>query len=134
MAAVVKIARTLCIMPVCLALGVMRLVDARRTRATAEIRPLTSASGNWKRAVPWFVLGFLLCSSAHSMGLWGDVGAAWFSRASQLFTLFAVAAIGLATDVRQAVKAGASPFILGLSGWLLVASSSLAFQVLAKAV
>jgi uncharacterized integral membrane protein (TIGR00698 family) len=125
-AAVVKLSRTIMILPI--TIGLALLVSGEQGigwRARARV-----AGG---RALPWFIVAFVAAALAHSAGIVPPVAAQAAAGAAQLGTIVALAAIGLSTDIRAVRRAGRRPLLLGLLGWLLVASTSLALQSIASA-
>lgn len=80
------------------------------------------------RAVPWFVIGFVLLATLRSLGLLdGDVptGGTLADLCSTLATaliLVALAGVGISTDLRAMLAVGARPFLLGASIWILIAT------------
>ncbi|WP_089776007.1 YeiH family protein [Ruania alba] len=117
-AVVVKLSRTLAIVPICLVLG---MLVARRERATSAHRPV------W-RLVPWFLVAFVAVAAANSLG-WvpGPVQDVAAGLSSLLITA-ALAAIGLATDLPALRRTGATPLLLGGALWLIVTGGSLGLQ------
>jgi uncharacterized integral membrane protein (TIGR00698 family) len=134
-AVVVKLVRTLMIIPICVGLGALA---ARRKGAVAAATAGPGAVGPGARMtprkalklVPWFLIGFVVMAAANSAGL---IPAGWHGSLSQL-SLFLVAvalsAIGLSTDVTALRRAGAKPLLLGAMLWVTVAAASLALQFL----
>nr|WP_246299741.1 YeiH family protein [Nocardioides panaciterrulae] len=118
-AVVVKLTRTLMIIPICLALGV---IGADRTTAPAERPHLLRRS---VRLVPWFLVGFLLVAAANTAGVLPAATQPVTQKASIFFITIAMAAIGLSTDVAALRKAGARPLILGAVLWVVVTTTSL---------
>lgn len=113
-AVVVKLARTLMIVP--LAVG-HSLARARRSG--------TDAGMPWHRWVPPFLVLFLLAAAITSLGV---VPASWVDPVHTLagyLTTVALTAIGLSTPVRAVRDAGWRPLALGGLLWVLVATSSL---------
>jgi uncharacterized membrane protein YadS len=154
-AVVVKLVRTLMIIPVCVGLGA--LTARRKASATATgantapggagvivspagpaalAGPAVPAAGarvgprKALRLVPWFLIGFVVMAAANSAAL---IPATWHGPLSQL-SLFLVAmalsAIGLSTDVAALRRAGAKPLLLGAMLWVTVATASLGLQFL----
>ncbi|MGM0358041.1 YeiH family protein, partial [Streptomyces sp. ECR3] len=141
-AVVVKLARTLMIVPICLGLAAL----ARRRAGRAEAEGSTGAGPEGEadagsgvgrpapvritRLVPWFLLGFLALAAAHTAGLLpaaahGPLGAL----AGFLITL-ALSAIGLSTDPARLRRTGPAPLLLGGCLWLVVTATGLAVQFL----
>lgn len=123
-AVVVKLTRTLMIVPICLALG------AWRSRRTESGRPggADPARKNFRRIVPGFILWFLVAVGLNSLSL---VPASWhgsLTAAAEFMITMALGSIGLSTNVRDIMKAGFKPLALGAMLWVLVAGTSLAIQ------
>ncbi|HET6876854.1 MAG TPA: YeiH family protein [Jatrophihabitans sp.] len=125
-AVVVKLVRTLMIIPITLALGAW----ARR-REEGEQRP-----GGRIRAtvtlIPWFLVGFLVMVAANSAGCFSAGAQDGLRTAATLLITVALAAIGLSTDVAALRRAGARPLLLGFLLWVAVATTSLAVQFLTR--
>jgi uncharacterized integral membrane protein (TIGR00698 family) len=115
-AVVVKLARTLMIIPICLAL-------ARRTRRRDGAAPVRPAP-----AVPGFLVGFLLAAAAHSAGLVPDAARHGLDVLTGFLVTAALSAIGLSTDLGALRRAGPRPLLLGACLWLVVSATSLAVQ------
>lgn len=117
-AVVVKLTRSLMIVPICLVLAAM---SARRSATGAgSVRP-------W-RLVPPFIIGFVLASVLDTLGL---VPGSWHGTLTWLAvfcTTVALSSIGLTTDPAALRRAGARPLLLGGLLWVLVAVSSLGLQ------
>jgi uncharacterized integral membrane protein (TIGR00698 family) len=134
-AVVVKLVRTLMIIPVCVVLGA--LTARRKGIATAETGTgAATAPGSRMsphkaaRLVPWFLIGFVVMAAANSAGL---IPATWhgaLSQASLFLVAMALSAIGLSTDVAALRRAGAKPLLLGALLWVTVAVASLGLQLL----
>lgn len=125
-AIVVKLTRTLMIIPICL---VLAAVVRRRDRfAEPLVEGKKHALLRLVRLVPWFLVGFLLLAGANSVGL----PPSGIHPALQTIALFlitvALAAIGLSTDLAAIRRAGHRPLLLGLCLWLTVAATSLLVQ------
>jgi uncharacterized integral membrane protein (TIGR00698 family) len=111
-AVVVKLVRTLMIVPVVLVL-------ARRGGAARGA------------AVPWFLPAFVAMAALHTAGFLPAVLMPALHWASVLCVAVALAAVGLATDIAALRRAGARPLLLGLVLWVAVAGTSLGLQQLA---
>lgn len=110
-AIVVKLTRTLMIVPICLVLGVTR-------RAGTRIVGL----------VPPFLIGFLVLAAANSAGLIPTAAHSSIQQAAAAITTLALTGIGLSTDVAALRRSGARPLVLGFVLWLAVTLTSLAVQ------
>ena len=131
-AVVVKLTRTLLIIPICLALTTHH--PSRQPQPASAPPAAWSASGGLvarvARMVPWFLIGFLMAAATASAGLVPHATRAGLSQASALLITMALSAIGLSTDTRALRRAGPRPLALGACLWLLVSATSLALQSL----
>ncbi len=96
----VKLVRVLAIGPVVVGTA---LLIARASRVDGE----PSAAGiGWRKAVPWFVIGFLVMATLRSAGIlpeaWGDA----IREASRVMTIIAMAALGLTVDLSSVRTSG----------------------------
>ncbi|MCU1656609.1 MAG: conserved rane protein of unknown function [Pseudonocardiales bacterium] len=124
-AVVVKLTRTLMIIPICLALAA---VTRRRDGAPSQgaVRLVT-------RLIPWFLVGFLLVAAANTAGLVPAASHAGLRTTSVFLITVALSGIGLSTDLAGLRRAGPRPVLLGLVLWIAVAATSLMLQTLATA-
>ncbi|HET9691469.1 MAG TPA: putative sulfate exporter family transporter [Acidimicrobiales bacterium] len=119
-AVIVKLTRTLAIVPICLALAARR--DRRRDGAGGRL-PL-------RRVVPTFVVVFVAAVCADSLHL---VPGSWhrgLADAAAWMITAALAAIGLSTDLGRIRRAGLRPMALGAVAWAAVGLAGLALQAL----
>ncbi|HEY3648409.1 MAG TPA: putative sulfate exporter family transporter [Streptosporangiaceae bacterium] len=147
-AVVVKLVRTLMIIPICLGLATLTARKqrgpviatapagaARDGAADAPVSPaaLASARMSPRRAiklVPWFLIGFVLVAAVNSCGIIPAGAHSPLEHASVFLVSVALSAIGLSTNVAALGKAGARPLILGAVLWITVATASLGLQAL----
>ncbi|MGH2719683.1 MAG: YeiH family protein [Actinomycetota bacterium] len=123
-AVVVKLTRTLMIVPICIALGLWR-TRARRQTLGAE-HPTSHRA--LRGSVPLFIGWFLVAVIANTAGL---IPAAWhsvLSTSAQVMITIALAAIGLSTRIGDIRRTGLKPLALGAALWFLVAVTSLGLQ------
>lgn len=113
---IVKLTRTLLIVPVVLFYAAKRM---RYLRAEGR-------SVNLRAAVPWFVLWFLLLAVVNSLGWIPAAAHVPLGHAALFAIVVALAGVGLSSDVRKMVSAGARPLLLGALLWFAIAVSSLA--------
>jgi uncharacterized integral membrane protein (TIGR00698 family) len=125
-AVVVKLVRTLMIVPIGLALGVL---TRRRAARTPDGAAVTATGGRRVPAVPWFIAGFLVVVVANSVGLVPGAAHHALGRTSVFLVTTALAGVGLSTDLDGLRRAGARPLLLGAILWIVVAVTSLALQV-----
>jgi uncharacterized integral membrane protein (TIGR00698 family) len=122
---IVKLTRTLAIIPICLGLAAIRGRRGQDAAAKPAARRVTI-----RRIVPVFIVAFIAAVAANTIGL---VPAAWHHGLSDLSTWMitaALAAIGLSTDVRHVRRAGLRPLALGAVLWVTVGLTSLGLQAL----
>lgn len=117
-ATIVKLTRTLLIVPVTL---VLAFVTARRNPGKErEFHPA--------KVFPWFVLGFLLASVVCTLEVVPSGFESALVRAGKFLIITAMVSIGLNTDIRKLLGNGLKPILLGLSCWAAVALTSLFVQ------
>ena len=122
---IVKLTRTLAIIPICLGLAAVR----GRHQKNATEGP-TARRVSVRRILPVFMVAFIAAVAANTIGL---VPVAWHHGLSDLSTWMitaALAAIGLSTDVHHIRRAGFRPLALGAVLWATVALTSLGLQAL----
>ena len=116
-ATIVKLTRTLMIIPVTLALA---LFTAREKT--------DNSSFSFVKIFPWFIVGFLATSLLNTTEALPAVTGKALSQTGKFFIVMAMTAIGLNTHLRQLINNGRGPILLGLACWLAVAVVSLAVQ------
>lgn len=117
-ATVVKLTRTLMIIPITLTLAFTRARGARGKGGNLDIAKI----------VPWFVLGFLAASLVRSLGLLPDAASSALNEIGKFGICAAMAAIGLNANPAKLLHNGVRPILLGLSCWAAVAVVSLVVQ------
>jgi uncharacterized integral membrane protein (TIGR00698 family) len=125
-AVVVKLTRTLMIIPICLGLAAVagRTGCGPDPAAGRGPKPLLRAV----RLVPWFLIGFLIVAGANSIGLIPDASHHALQVTSVFLITMALAGIGLSTDFPGLRRAGHRPLLLGFALWVVVALTSLTLQ------
>jgi len=119
LAVIVKLTRTLMIVPVTLALALY--VSRKKARS--------GGSGCRLRAIfPWFVLGFLAASVARTfLPVPPDLGQS-LVQAGKFLIVMAMAAIGLNTNLGKLVLSGLRPILMGFGCWAALTATSLIVQ------
>ncbi len=123
-ATIVKLTRNLAIAPVLL--GAALLVPGARS---------TSTRLAVVRAVPWFVVGFVVLAALGSLGVldiplpWGGTLATALSAAAAWIILIALAGVGASADLRSTVGIGSRPFVQGVVLWVVIVAAGLAIAV-----
>ncbi len=117
-ATIVKLTRTLLIIPITLALAFWTNRKAGQKKGAF----------NFVRIFPWFVLGFIAAALANSFMPMPDRLPETLARCGKFLIVMAMAAIGFSTDARALVRGGKGPIALGVACWFAVAAVSLAAQ------
>lgn len=120
-AAVVKLTRTLAIIPITLAIALFRSKKAAGADTKVKIRKI----------FPHFILFFILASLVTTVCVSLGVPVSTFAplkTLSKFFIVMAMAAIGLNTDLVKLVKNGGKPIFAGLCCWVGIAAVSLLMQ------
>ena len=121
-AVVVKLVRSLMIIPLCVGLT---LVRQRKDHHGPHV-PLGLRAA---RLVPWFLIGFVLMAAFSSAGLLTAGMRHVATQGAGFGIAMALAAIGLTTDVAALRRTGGRPLLLGAALWVLVAGTSLSMQL-----
>lgn len=121
-ATVVKLTRTLAIIPITLALACWQMHLARKAGGDAR------STFSLKRAFPMFVLFFVLASVITTVLQLPASFTAPIKELSKFFIVMAMAAIGFNTDIVELVKKGGKPIALGFCCWIGIACMSLGMQ------
>lgn len=124
-ATIVKLTRTLAIIPITLALAFWRAAKAKKQQDD------TYCTFRLRRVFPFFILFFVLASVITTVCTASGVPAGVFAplkTLSKFFIVMAMAAIGLNTNVVKLVKTGGKPILMGLCCWIGIACVSLAMQ------
>jgi uncharacterized integral membrane protein (TIGR00698 family) len=114
-AVVVKLTRTLFIIPITLFLAARR----GRSGTVTGIPRVT-------RLVPWFLVVFVLATAVASIASLSASLRSTLSAVDLFLITTALAAIGLSTDIAGLRRTGPRPLLLGALLWILVSVSSLA--------
>lgn len=124
-ATIVKLTRTLAIIPITLVLAVWRTAKIKRAGGAGE------NTFSLKKIFPFFILFFVLASVITTIATSAGVPSGAFSpfkELSKFFIIMAMAAIGLNTDIVKLVRSGGKPIFMGLCCWIAIACVSLAMQ------
>lgn len=124
-ATIVKLARTLLIVPICLVYALVFYIGQKRKNDSSSTQ---TVKYSFVKIFPWFVLGFLLMSALRSIEIIPVESADVIAECGKIAIILALSAIGLNADFRRMFKTGIKPVILGLIVWAAVTFSSLAVQ------
>ena len=124
-ATIVKLTRTLTIIPITLALAFWRTWQVKRGGE------LSNGSFELKKIFPFFILFFVLASIITTVATLSGVDASFFAplkELSKFFIILAMAAIGLNTNLVKLVKTGGKPILMGACCWFGITGVSLLMQ------
>ncbi len=120
LAVIVKLTRTLMILPVTL---VLAFITTRRHSEEERAQ-----GWSMKKIFPWFVLGFLAASVAATFLPLPAALLSGLTKAGKFCIVMAMAAIGLNTNLFRLIKNGWRPILLGFGCWVVLSAVSLAVQ------
>ena len=117
-ATIVKLTRALMIVPICLAFAVI----------TAKKKKAEGGDFNLKSIFPFFILWFVVASVVNTTGVLPAELSKGLGAFGKFCIIWAMAAIGLNTNLAVLLKNGLRPIFLGLCCWFGVALVSLVVQ------
>lgn len=124
LATMVKLTRTLAIIPAVLVFAAVNLHLKKR----AQVQNAAAVKVDLWTIFPWFILGFLAMSALTSLGLIPAPLAAACKSVSKFLMVAALGAIGLNTDFKSLCRAGARPMLHGFIVSLLVVLVAIAVE------
>jgi len=119
LAVIVKLTRTLMIVPVTL---VLAFYTSKKASGSEK------GSYSIVKIFPWFVLGFVAASIINTFLPMPAGMSSFLSQAGKFVIVMAMASIGLNTNLVKLVKNGAKPILLGFICWVVLAVTSLVVQ------
>lgn len=130
-ATIVKLTRTLAIIPITLVLAIFNSRKAKKSNDDNKI------NFSFKRAFPMFIVYFVcasvittLCTAflPENVQVYTNEIFSILKQLSKFFIIMAMSAIGLNTNIVKLVKTGGKPIIMGLCCWVAIAGVSLLCQ------
>ena len=121
-ATIVKLTRTLAIIPITLALAFWQVRQDRRAGTDAQ------STFSLRRAFPLFIVFFVLASVVTTVFSLPAGVTAPIKELSKFFIIMAMAAIGFNTNVVRLVRTGGKPILMGAACWVAIAVVSLGMQ------
>ena len=118
-ATIVKMTRTLAIIPITLALAFYREKKEKKEEGS---------SFSFKKSFPFFVLFFILASVVTTIFHLPAAVTGPLKELSKFLIVMAMAAIGLNTNIVHLVKTGAKPIFTGFCCWVGISLVSLGMQ------
>lgn len=125
-ATIVKLTRTLMIVPITLVLAVYTARNARKNQDLIDGNKFSFA-----KVFPWFVIGFVATAIINTfMGV--PAISTSLVTIGKFMIVMAMAAIGLNTNLKKLITNGFKPIVLGICCWVTVATVSIIVQTLMK--
>lgn len=124
-ATIVKLTRTLAIIPITLCLALIR------TRREKKQSSGNQTKVSLKKIFPFFIIFFVLASVITTVAVSFGAPNSFFSplkELSKFFIIMAMSAIGLNTNIVKLVKSGGKPIFMGLCCWIGISGVSLLMQ------
>jgi uncharacterized integral membrane protein (TIGR00698 family) len=120
LAVIVKLTRTLMIVPVTLFLAIY--ISKNKTSNGKN------KSYNFIKIFPWFVIGFIVASIINTFIPLPTGTSSLLSQLGKFVIVMAMASIGLNTHIVQLVKNGGKPILLGFICWIVLSLTSIIVQ------
>ena len=124
-ATIVKLTRTLMIVPITLVLAIYTAKKLSKKAASADEG---ENSFRFIKVFPWFVLGFVLTAVLNTFLPIPASVSETLVQIGKFMIVMAMTAIGLNTDLKKLLTNGLKPICLGLCCWFIVAAVSLIVQ------
>ena len=121
-ATIVKMTRTLAIIPITLVLAFVRTAKEKKNDAK------TGVNVSFRKMFPFFVLWFILASVVTTVFSLPAEVTDPLKNLSKFFIIMAMAAIGFNTDIVRLFKTGGKPILMGLVCWIGISIVSLGMQ------
>jgi len=128
LAVIVKLTRTLMIVPITLALALWTSRRAAAQQAGEGTAAEPQHGFSVARVFPWFVLGFVAAAMVNTFVPLPDGFGHLLGQAGKFMIVMAMAAIGLNTHLGRLLRNGGRPILLGLVCWIVLALTSLGVQ------
>lgn len=127
-ATIVKLTRTLAIIPITLALAFWQMRQAKRSAEAGDGASEVSGTFDIKRIFPFFIVFFVLASVITTVFALPVEVTAPVKELSKFFIVMAMAAIGFNTNIVKLVRTGGKPIFMGACCWVAIAAVSLGMQ------
>ena len=127
-ATMVKLTRTLSIIPIVVVFSFIQLYQTRKHALTDSKKGKQKVEFDFVSVFPWFILGFVLMAIFNSIGWIPNTMALLLKDLSKFLMVVALGAIGLKTDLTEMQESGVAPILHGFLISLLVVVVSIAAQ------
>lgn len=118
-ATVVKLTRTLMLVPLALLAGLVHSYQVSRTGAR------TGARVDLVKTFPWFVLWFVTAALLNTFGLFSASLVRLGAQTGKFLIVMVMVAVGLGADLKRMQQIGLRPFVIGLFASVLIAVTSI---------
>ncbi len=118
LATIVKLTRTLLIIPI---VSILAVYMAKKDKTTQSNLSLM-------KVFPWFILGFIFASVVNTIGVLPTQTTAYMGDIGKFFIIIAMSAIGVNTDLITLLKNSKKPIILGAIAWFMISITTLFLQ------
>ena len=130
-ATIVKLTRTLFIVPITLVLAVYTSRKAKKA-AAGSTKAASSSGYSFRKVFPWFVLGFLAAALIYTFLPIPAPVSAFLVQTGKFLIIMAMAAVGLNTNLKKLLTQSVKPLLLGICCWGAVSGVSLLVQFLTQ--
>lgn len=129
-ATIVKLTRTLSIIPIVLIFTAIGLYAKRKeSKNSNTFGEAKISTGRYiLKIAPWFILLFVGMAILNTLGIFSDSLISILKNISRFFMAMALAAIGVNTNIKKMLKSGINPMILGFLVSAIVVVVSLIAQ------
>ncbi|MDR7542840.1 MAG: putative sulfate exporter family transporter [Armatimonadota bacterium] len=118
-ATVVKLTRTLALVPLAVLYGIVHSTTRRVGHGGLGARV------DLIKIFPWFVLWFVAAAAMNSLHLFGAAAVRWASLVGRFLVVMVMAAVGLSADLGRMRQIGLGPFYVGLAASVTIAAVSM---------
>ncbi|MFI3329808.1 MAG: putative sulfate exporter family transporter [bacterium] len=125
-AVMVKLTRTLSIIPVVL---IFSFINMRIKRKNSNTEVVEKKKVNIVKIIPWFIVGFLLMAILNSVGLFSESFSSSTKSVSSFIMIIALAAIGMKTSFKEMKASGPRPMLHGFIISTLVVIVALVVEI-----
>lgn len=112
-ATMVKLTRTLCIIPTVLVFALLEVRIKRKEASLAGTASDAKVNVSFVKLFPWFILGFVAMALINSTGIIPAAVSSTAKNVSKFLMVAALAAIGLNTSFKDMSKSGIKPMLHG---------------------
>ncbi len=127
-ATMVKLTRTLSIIPAVLAFSAINMAIKKKELKNSSLDSQSKTKVNLTEVIPWFILGFLIMALINSAGFIPVEVSIFLKDLSKFLMVMSLAAIGLKTDLKHMKKSGFKPMLHGFIISVLVVIVSITVQ------